>query len=145
MADPISIIGAVGAIASIIDIISKSVKSLNEISHQWKEADLTCLSLAAQLTTMRAALAKIKEWTDDGLEGAHHQLIMDLDVSISCCRLLVLKIDGLLPDLTELTEGGLDFSSKMTLVFGNRNIFDVQKLIERQTGALTLLLAACTW
>ena len=145
MADPISIIGAVGAIANIIDVVSKSIKYINDLRGQWKEADLTFLSLAAQLTALRAALRKIQEWKENDLRDSHHQLVMDLDVSISCCKLLVTKVDMLLSELLEISDKPLEFSSKMKLIFGSRNIDDVQKLIERQTSALTLLLTACNW
>jgi len=145
MAEAIVVVGAVASIVQIINVITKSINCLSDIRSQWKNADLACLSLAAQLTTLRAALTKIHEWMDDSLGAAHHQLVMDLDVSISCCNLLILKIDSLLPDLTELTESKPDFPSKMKVLFGSRNIDEAQKLIERQTSALGLLLSACSW
>ncbi len=71
-------IGTVGAIAKIIDVVSKTIGIIRELQNEWKEADLTFLSLAAQLTAFRAALAKIQEWTDNDLGDSHHQLVMDL-------------------------------------------------------------------
>jgi hypothetical protein len=145
MAEAIVVVGAVASIVQIINVITKSINCLSDIRSQWKDADLACLSLAAQLTTLRAALTKIHEWMDDSLGAAHHQLVMDLDVSMSCCNLLILKINSLLPDLTELTESKPDFPGKMKVLFGSRNIDEAQKLIERQTSALGLLLSACSW
>jgi hypothetical protein len=145
MADPISIIGTFGAAANIVDVIGKTISTIRELRDEWKEADLTFLSLAAQLTALKAALTKIKEWTDNEFGDPHHQLVMDLDVSMSCCRMLIGKIDLLLSKLHHTGDETLDFSSKVKLVFGNKNIDDVQKLIEQQTSALTLLLTACNW
>jgi hypothetical protein len=143
MADPISIIGTFGAAANIIEVLGKTISTIRELRDEWKEADLTYLSLAAQLTALKAALTKIKEWTDNELGDPHHQLVMDLDVSMSCLRMLIGKIDTLLSKLHQTADETLDLSSKVKLVFGNKNIDDVQKLIERQTSALTFLLTAC--
>lgn len=94
MADPITIIGTVGALANIVDLVSKTIKSMRDLQGRWKQADLTFLSLAAQLTALRAALQKIQQWSVGELAGdPDYQLIMDLDVSISCCRLLIGKFD----------------------------------------------------
>ncbi|KAF2878518.1 G-protein alpha subunit-domain-containing protein [Massariosphaeria phaeospora] len=143
MADPISVIGAVGAICNIIDVVGKVTLAVNDLREKWKDADLTFLSLASQLTALRIALTKIQEWMDSDLQVIHHQLVMDLDVSLSCCKVLVDKIDTLLSEIGRATNTPLDFNGKAKLIFGNRNLNDVQKLLERQTSALTLLLTAC--
>jgi len=145
MADAISIIGTVGAVANIIDVVDKTISTFCDLQNKWKEADLTFLSLVAQLTALRAALTKIKQWADNDLGDPHYQLVMDLDISMSCCRMLIGKINILLPKLHQTADETLDFSSKVKLVFGSKNIDDVQKLIEQQTSALTLLLTACNW
>lgn len=68
---------------------------------------------------------------------------MDLDDSISCCKILMEKIDAVVSRLHRTpSEGTLLFTSKMKLVFGSTSIDGVQKLIENQTNALTLLLTA---
>ena len=69
MADPITIIGTVGAVANIIELVSKTINSIRDLRGKWKEADLAFLSLASQLTTLRAALTKIQEWSDDELSA----------------------------------------------------------------------------
>ena len=146
MADPISIIGTVGSLANIIDTISKSISAAHKLQSEWKEADLTFLSLVAQLTALRAALTKIKDWMDQDLdENSHYQLIVDLGISMSCCQKLISKIDTLMSELHQTPDQTLDFSSKVKLIFGNKNIDNVQKLIKHQTSALTLLLTACNW
>ena len=70
---------------------------------------------------------------------------MDLDVSISCCRLLVCKFDDFYSELDQSTNEPFDFAGKVKLVFGTKKLEDVQKMVERQIGVLTLLLTACQW
>jgi hypothetical protein len=145
-ADPISIIGAVGAVANIIDVVTKSIKHISELRDRWKNADLTLLSLASQLTALRGALSKIRSWIETDLNGdPHHQLVLDLDISIKCCHLLARKIETLVGDLSLDPDKPRNFSNIIKQVFNGRSIDDVQRLIEQQTSALTLLLTACNW
>lgn len=134
----------VGAVSNIIDLVSKTINSIRDLRGRWKEADLAFLSLAAQLTALRAALTKIQEWSNNELSGdLDYQLIMDLDVSMSCCRLLVGKFDDFFFKLDQTTDEPFDFAGKVKFVFGTRELENVQKMVERQIGALTLLLTAC--
>ena len=94
---------------------------------------------------MRAATTKIQEWIDQDLQDTHHQLVMDLDVSISCCKLLIDKVESFFTNMAQLTEKPLDLRNKFKVAFGSSGPENVQKLIEHQTSALTLLLTACNW
>ena len=156
MADPLSIIGTVGAVANIIEVASKTIKSLHDLHSRWRDADFTTLNLIAQLTALRAALAKIQKWIDrstDDVEGTtsqHHQLAMDMDLSMTCVRMLIGKLDaeaeGLKRCADEDGNGRLDLGSKIKVVFGGKGLGEEwQKMIERQVSALTLLLTASTW
>lgn len=142
--DPISIIGTAGAVANIIDVVAKTINTIRKLADEYKEADLRFLSLVSQLSALRAAFDEIREWMDSDLVGdPHHQLVMDLDVSISCCRLLVGKIEAMMTELRENDDGKLDVPSRVKLVFSKKHIDGLQKLIEQQTSALSLLLTAC--
>ncbi|OCL02576.1 hypothetical protein AOQ84DRAFT_304478, partial [Glonium stellatum] len=99
--------------------------------NEWKEADITFLSLVAQLTALRAALTEIKEWTNTDPANLHYQLVMDLDVIISCCRMLISKIDTKLSKLHQTPDEKVDFSSKVKLVFGSKSMGNIQKLIKQ--------------
>jgi len=147
MVDPISLIGTAGSVANIIDVVAKTIDTIRELANEYKDADLRFFSLVSQLTALRAAFDKILEWMGMDMDPGdpHHQLIMDLDLSMTCCRMLVGKIDDMLAELRQEDDGKLDFASKVKLVFGSKNINGIQKLIEQQTGALTLLLTACNW
>ena len=142
--DPITAIGTAGAIANIIDVVSKIIKSLRDLCDRWKDADFTLLNLITQLTALRAALSKIQEWIDSDLADIpqHHQLVMDLDLSITCCRMLINKMDAQVSEVNRTADDTLNIRSKIRVVFGAKASEDLQKPIERQIGALTLLLAA---
>ena len=143
MADALAVIGIVGSVASIIDVLGKTIASIRKIQSEWLEADLTFLCLASEVIALRAALAKIKEWAELDNTEAHHQLTMDLETSLSCCSILVSKLDNELSRFHQTSEHRLDFSSKTKLVFGSQSIEGLEKLIQRQTIALNLLLTAC--
>ena len=145
MADPITIIGTLGAAANIIDVLSKTINTIREIRNEWNEADVTFLSLVSQLTALRAAMTRIKEWMDAEPDDLHYQLIMDLDVTLSCCRMLTSELNKRISELHQTPNETLEFFSKVKLVFGSKSINYFQKLIEQQTSALNLLLTACNW
>lgn len=69
---------------------------------------------------------------------------MDLDAPMRCCSVLLDKIEILLSGL-QIADGTLDLRNRIKLVFGSRNIDHIQRLVEQQTSALTLLLTTCNW
>ncbi|KAJ4288572.1 Guanine nucleotide-binding protein alpha-2 subunit [Kalmusia sp. IMI 367209] len=142
--DPFAIVGAIGAILGTIDVINKSISAVTGLRQEWKEADITFLSLTTQLTAIRGALDKIAKWVStDFYEESHHQLVMDLETSVCHCKMLVDKVHTFLAELVESSGTPLDIKSKIKLVFGNANIEVIEKLLERHISALTLLLTAC--
>jgi hypothetical protein len=143
MADPITIIGTVGALGNIIDVLGKSISKTAELRSQWQEADLAVLLLESQLAALNSALCKIKIWTESAFDNPHHQLVMDLDRCVTCCRLLIGKIDMEVSKFTMNDDNRLDVGSKLRLLVKTKNFEHVQRMIEQQTGALTLLLTAC--
>ena len=145
--DPITAIGTAGAIADIIIVVGKTITSLRDLCGHWKDADFTIFNLITQLTALRAALSKIQAWIDSDLKDIpqHYQLVMDLDLCIMCCRMLVNKMNAQVLELNRTANNTLDIRSKIRVVFGANTSEDLQKQIERQIGALTLLLTACNW
>ena len=144
--DPVTIIGAAGAVIGIIDVVGKTIKSLRELHDQRKEADMNILILMSQLTSLRAALNKISEWISSDLANIpqHHQLIIDLEDSITCCRILVRDMDDQISKANRNGDAeGLD--NKIRVVWEDKASKNFQKFIQRQTSALTLLLTACNW
>lgn len=79
------------------------------------------------------------------MEDPHHQLVMDLELSITCCWMLVSKLDFEVSQLSQSDDRDLDKRSKLKLVVKNGTLEELQKMVERQTNALTLLLTVCNW
>jgi hypothetical protein len=145
MAEFIAVIGTIGAVCNIVDAINKTISLIGDVRSRWKTADLTLLSLASQLTALRAALTEIQKWLELNTEDMHHQLTMDLDVSLSCCRLLASELEAHFSRLNTITDNPLSITGKMRVVVGGQSADDIQKFIEHQTSSLTLLLTACNW
>lgn len=145
MAEVLAVIGSIGAIANIIDATSKIITTISDVRGHWKNADLTLLSLASQLTAIRAALRRIHEWLDSESANAHHQLIMDLDETLSFCEVLVAKIDSLFIGWRGLIHDPTSMTTRWKVTFGNKGLDNVLLLMGRQIDALTLLLTACRW
>ncbi|KAF2826219.1 hypothetical protein CC86DRAFT_455781 [Ophiobolus disseminans] len=143
MAEALAVIGTVGAVCNIIDVIGKTITLVSDIQSRWKTADLALLSLASQLTALGAALREIQTWLENNEQNMHHQLIMDLDVSLSCCRLLVIELEAFFDSIDKTPDNPLSISSKMKVIIGGQGANDIQKFIEHQTSSLTLLLTAC--
>jgi hypothetical protein len=143
MADPISVLGAVAGVIQIIDVLGKSISGLDNLRSQWQSSDLALLSLQAQLGALSAALTKIQEWTESGDEEIHHQLVMDLKISMDCCKVLASKVYEDISDLQKTKGGTLVLMAKARFMFRRNGLGELQSMIDRQTSALTLLLSAC--
>ncbi|CAO2648403.1 Nn.00g076700.m01.CDS01 [Neocucurbitaria sp. VM-36] len=147
MADPLTIIGCVGAICNIIDASGKAITTLNGLRNRWTTADITLLTLATELTALKAALTKIQNLIEDNdPQVLHYQLIMDLRQSIECFKLLINALERVLTSLDIFGFRPLDFAQRLKISFSQNKVDDIEKLLQRQTSALTLLLTAlsCT-
>ena len=145
--DPITILGTAGAVADIVGLITKTIRYLKEVDDRWKNADFTIVNLMSQLTCLRAALNKISEWilSDLALVPQNHQLVMDLEQTVSCCKMLVKSMDIFMSKIDLTEDGTLDLDARIRIVFQDKVCKDFQEFIQRQTSALTLLLTACNW
>jgi guanine nucleotide-binding protein G(i) subunit alpha len=136
-------VGNADAAISIIDALSRTINTIRGLQEQWKDAEFTFLNLIGQLTALKAALGRIKEWSESEAAEGHHQLTIDMDISINCCQKLVGKVETILSDLARGPEGTLKRSAKTKFLSRRSVINDLQRMIERQTNALTLLLTTC--
>jgi guanine nucleotide-binding protein G(i) subunit alpha len=145
MADPMTILSTASSVVGIIEVLAKTMSRLRELNERWRQADFTFINLISQLSALKAALNKLREWIDADMDETHHQLILDLEVSITCCRMLIDKMDSEVSELQRSTEKGLNPLGKIKLMIKNSTLEELQKMVERQTNALTLLLTACNW
>ena len=143
MADPF--LSTATSIVGIIDLLARTTSRLGELKERWRQADFVFINLIAQLSALKAALNKLQGWIDAEMDDAHHLLVMDLEASITFCQMLVNRIDSEISDLHESAENGLSSQSKLKLIIRNGTLEELQKMVERQTSALTLLLMACNW
>jgi len=143
MADALTITAS--SLVGIIEVLSKTTSRLGELKQQWKHADFVFINLIAQLSALKAALKKLQEWIDTDTNEAHQLLFMDLEGSITCCRMLIDEIESKISDLHQDTKNGLSSQAKMKLIIKNGTLEELQKMVARQINALTLLLTACNW
>lgn len=144
MAEALAVIGGTASILSIVDILGRSISIIRELRNEWKDADFALLNLLTQLTALRAALTEIRKWTESAFgDEPHHQLRMDLDDSVAWCRILAEMLDGLISDLGHGSDVSMDRIRKAKFLFSSKSMEDLQRMLDRQTSALTLLVTAC--
>ncbi|KAF5975484.1 GNA-3 g alpha subunit GNA-3 [Fusarium coicis] len=143
MADPLSIIGTAGAIANIIDVLTKTITTVCDMRQAWKIADLSVFAFENQLNLLKFALFEIQKWTESRSCEQSHQLVMQVDSCVTCCRLLIGKIDGEVSQFQKTTAGDLELGSKLSFLFKTKDMEQIQRMVDQQTHTLTLLLSAC--
>ncbi|CZR37507.1 GNA-3 g protein alpha subunit GNA-3 [Fusarium proliferatum ET1] len=143
MADPLSIIGTAGAIANIIDVLTKTITTVCDMRQAWKIADLAVFAFENQLNLLKFALFEIQKWTESRSDAQSHQLVMQVDSCVTCCRLLIGKIDGEVSQFQKTVAGGLELGSKLSFLFKTKDMEQIQRMVDQQTHTLTLLLSAC--
>ncbi|KAF5530989.1 GNA-3 g alpha subunit GNA-3 [Fusarium mexicanum] len=143
MADPLSIIGTAGAIANIIDVLTKTITTVCDMRQAWKVADLAVFAFENQLNLLKLALFEIQKWTESRSNDQSHQLVMQVDSCVTCCRLLIGKIDGEVSQFQKTTAGDLELGSKLSFLFKTKDMEQIQRMVDQQTHTLTLLLSAC--
>jgi hypothetical protein len=145
--DPISVLGLVGSCGSIIDLAAKSIKALSELHSRFQRADLSISLLISQLTTLKAALQQIERWisTELASETQHYQLIIDLDASLSACKLLTSFMDQHITKLAWDDDNKLEFESRVRVVLEDKATKDILTHLGSQTSALNLLITAFQW
>jgi len=142
--EPFTALGTASALSSLIGVLGKVIDTFSELRERWQDADLVVLTLEARLIAMRAALGEIERWTATLTEAPHHQLTMDLDHCLACCRVLIDRMDVELAKIVDPNDtNGLGATSKLKLVLNTKGLQGVQSMLESQTNVLTLVLAAC--
>ena len=142
--DPITAVGTVGAVIGIIDVITKTISGLREVGARYKDAEFAVAALVSQLTTLRAALTKIREWMDSAPAESHYQVVIDLGDALSFCGMLIDKLESEVSRCTRSTMGVLKARSKLKFAVGGKSIEDLQGMILNTTAALNLVIGAYT-
>lgn len=145
--EALTILGAASSVISVLDVATRCIHSLRAFKQHWDDTDMTVTLLIGQISTLKAALSQISEWmsTSTGAAPQHHQLIMDLEVSLHSCRLLIAFIDDHLSSLILDHHNELMFKSRARAMLQDRGIKDCVNHLNNQTAALNLLLTALNW
>ncbi|KAI0443853.1 hypothetical protein F4803DRAFT_294885 [Xylaria telfairii] len=143
MADPLSIIGAAGTVANILEITCKVISKIKDFHDRWQDAEFDMLNIASQLVPFKNSLIWIQEWLMAcGENDQYHQFTMDLDLTLKCCHRLVSKVESYTNEIVidECGEISLETRAKLRIAKDTKTLEELQKMIDRQTNALSLLL-----
>lgn len=103
---------------------------------------MTVILLISQLSTLNAALNQIAEWISSTLTASpqYHQLIIDLDASLSSSKLLITSMNRHISKLALTDAKALNYSSRVRVVLEDKVTKDCLDHLNNQTNALNLLL-----
>ncbi|KAF2105557.1 hypothetical protein BDV96DRAFT_560251 [Lophiotrema nucula] len=143
MAEALAVVATIASIGSLVDILARTIAIIDSLASQWQESNLMVLNLNTQMRTLKSAVVEIKDWMETNTGEIHHQLILDLDSSLSCCQLLASRLDRDLSSLGDQPGGRLPLAAKAKFVVKNNSLAEIQRMVDSQIAALTLLLTAC--
>jgi hypothetical protein len=159
--DPISVISLASSIAGLIDVTSRSIVGLLNIASRYSRFGLKIRQIAGQLSTLKAALKKIKELIEishDGIPRRNRmaifalddeQLVCDLVLAIDCCESVVTVLDEQLSrfQLTSHSQssGLTDVRTKVKFLWEEGDLDEYQGMLNNQINALNLLLTVTQW
>ena len=131
-------IAVASSILQLISSVTKLAKQLNEVRQSYGNVALNTTLVASQLSTIRAALEALHDWRSNDLEITDHsqQLDKDLEVSLSCCAILITVIDG------KLGESGYKpgMRQKIKYIWLENILKEYLSNLDGQVRALQLLL-----
>lgn len=121
----------IGALVNIIDAASKVISTIHNLQAQWKDAHVAVLILASQLSAFfLAALRRIQEWLDSEVPAAHHQLVTDVDETLTFCNILIIKIEVLSAGWEALLEDPEAITGRWKVTVGNKGLDNILVLVE---------------
>ena len=138
------VIGVIGSLANVIEVTAKCIKVLRDLQLRWQAVGFTVTSLISQLGVLKAALDQINQWMIFSADGSsqHHQLTMDLSITLECCKNLISFVDDHISRLDWDEADNLTFQSKAMAVMDDGGVRQCVGYLNNQSIALNLLLAA---
>ena len=145
--DPVSVIGVVGSVVNMVDVVSRSLTALHSLQQKWKIADITITLLLGHMATLKAAMNQISDWVSSDLRlvPQHHQLVIDLSMSLDSCKVLLAFMNNRLIDLELNQAGSLTLQSRVRAILQDQSMKDCLNHLSHQANALNLLLTALNW
>ncbi|KAL6714181.1 hypothetical protein ACLMJK_008676 [Lecanora helva] len=144
--EPITIFGLLSTAGTLASTISLTIRNLSELRAQYKDADVRIRLLIGELSTVKAALTQINDWTHC-LDDTHRQadVVEGLRVSLEGCQL---AMDALAEEVRSLMGGDLGtsvnpgFRTRTRYVWNESSLKEHEGRLHAQIAALQLLLQA---
>ncbi|KAL2816396.1 ankyrin repeat-containing domain protein [Aspergillus cavernicola] len=144
--DPISAFGLISGALQVGQVITDTLAGLAHLREKYQHADLTIRTLEQQLTTIRAAITQLDDWTRVRLRDSPAEYNMSLDVALDGCRTVMEAFSDEVAVLTQDTssnETGIGFRTRMRVVWKEDVMRGHQERLHSQVIALQLLVQAC--
>lgn len=148
--DPASIVGLISAAGTIAATITGTIKDLSELRGQYADADLRIRLLIKELSTIKAALSQINDWThilDE--ERKQADLVEALKVALEGVELamaaLAEAVSSLVHDASPSRDVNMGFRAKTRYAWNESQMKEHENRLRAQVSALQLLLQAVQW
>ncbi|KAK0666808.1 ankyrin repeat-containing domain protein [Cercophora samala] len=137
--EPLSILGAVAACSEIVTVIARVTTNLHSLKQRWSEGARSLQLLIAKLSTVRAALAQVKDWAELNASTSPNgeEMRDNLGVAMEGCQVFIEALDqdvaGLLGD---------SVVTRLKQLFIDSTIKEHEQRLDSQISALQVLLNA---
>jgi hypothetical protein len=140
--DPLTITGAVAACAEIITLVGKVTTNIASLKARWTDGARSLQLLIAKLSTIRAALTQIKDWSDYNAASSPQGEDMkdNLHIAMEGCQVIMEALDV---DIASLL--GDSMVSRLRQFFFDSKLRDYEDRLESQISAPNLLITAAYW
>lgn len=141
------VFGGVAAGAGIIVTITKLVKGLSDLQSKYKEAENSIRLLIRQLTSMKASLIQISDWTQLNLAGSprEDELVEAFKIALDGCQEAMQSMADEVAKLVQDAIAGDSRTMRARYVWNEESMKDHQARLDSQVQALQLLLSAVQW
>ena len=140
--DPVSIIGLVDASLDLAIKCASTLKRLNTIASQYKNARLTILAMIQNLDSLQLAWNRISVWSKGYVpdkDAAEVGLIERLERFLETGALVMEALDE---DLSTYDPDNLSLTDRSRLIWNGQALQDHQNRLRDQATSMTLLLQA---
>ncbi|KAL4877668.1 ankyrin repeat-containing domain protein [Aspergillus karnatakaensis] len=133
--EPISAFGLISGAFQVGQVITETLAGLASLRGKYMNADLTIETLEQQLTTIKAAITHLEDWTSARLRDSPAEYNRSLDVALDGCRTVM---EALSEEVIVLTQGTSSSDNGIEDVMKGH-----QDRLHSQVIALQLLVQAC--
>lgn len=141
--EPLSIVGEVAACGELVSMIAGVTSNPHSLKVRWSEGARSLQLLIAKLSSVRAALAQIRDWAEFNASTSPNgeEMRESLGVAIEGCQVVV---EALHNDVEGLGVGD-SVVSRFKQLFLDSTIREHEGRLDSQMTALQLLLNAAYW